>query len=195
MATALVMSPSRSGSHRDDDALQTPVLRLDSIFERTSSSPQLPAASERQGHAQPAAASGDLQHTSSGVSDMPGARGAIPEPAAADSGRAASAVGANVRFEASPSPDPRAGSDASTAGGSPSPDAVSEVGSLTRTAASAGAARRSAFWGAASMSVDQVLLQTGVKAARQCIGQMAPVLSVAALARHAVIQPCHSLRL
>ena len=145
------MSPTQQHRHTDVDPLPTPVLRLDSIFERTDASP---GSTLRHGDiASGTAGSARQRSSSSAGSDASGGGGASAGPEARGRNGAACAGGANVRAELSPSPEPRSGSAASSDAGSPSPDAASDLGPLPQ----ARGARRSPFGGAVSMSLDQVL--------------------------------------
>jgi hypothetical protein len=156
MASAAVMSPTQQHRHADADPLPTPVLRLDSIFERTGALPQ-PGSTLRHGDDTFRTAGSQRQRSSSSAgSDASGERGASPQPDARGKIGAAGAGGAHVRAELSPSPELLGGSAASSDVGSPSPDAASDVGLLPQAGDFAGAARRSPFGGAVSMSLDQV---------------------------------------
>lgn len=156
MASAAVMSPTQQHRHTDADPLPTPVLRLDSIFERTGASPQLGSTLRHGDDTLRTASSRRQRSSSSGSSDASGSRDASPGPGPRGENGAAGAGGADAQTELSPSPKPQGGSAASSDAGSPSPDAASEVGSLPQAGDSAGAARRSPFGGAVSMSLDQV---------------------------------------
>lgn len=160
MASVLVMSPGRDARQLGDPPLQTPIMRLESIFERTSASPQPKFTFPQRGRWADSSAAPERRHgLGRGNSDASGGPGSSSKPRSGSN--AASASGAADAAESSPSPEPRAGSDASSDASSssvsPSPDAVSEVGPLPDTGFLAAAARRSPFRGAASMSLDQVL--------------------------------------
>lgn len=167
MASALVMSPSRHSEHQDEPPLQTPILRLESIFERTRSVSPPSAAQVQLPSPQSGAAAPWRRRSRGGDQQYAAPRGANPEPRISGG----NALDGGARYlegddaggdapEPSPSPEPRTGSRSASSGGSsggsPSADAVSEVGPLPHEGHVAAAARRSPFRGAASMSLDQV---------------------------------------
>lgn len=167
MASALVMSPSRHGERRGEPPLATPIMRLESIFERTrDASPPSGAAAPPRSRTDSGLST--LRAPDSCVGDRwrAGTRGASPQPhdiggAASSDGAWESACDAASEQPQSPSPGPRAGSDSGSSGGSyddgsQSPGAASEVGPLPQEGHLAASARRSPFRGCASMSLDQV---------------------------------------
>ena len=154
MASAAVMSPPRQPS--DDPPLPTPVMRLESIFERTSASPEAmhlstPFGEQQQRHhhqqqqqqyQQQKQQQNQQQHRGNAVADMRGRDASPPPHNSHNAARAASA---------SPSPEPRARS-ASSGSGSDGDEAAADA--TAGRAFRAGTARRSPFGGAASMSLD-----------------------------------------